>query len=131
MQKHTASTAVCEGSGPCLPSGAPAGIYIEEDARLIWERGIKRKHILRLLDALTVNVGLVRQIQRDGVQLIRYKLDGDGTYEIALSAFLEKCSILHGFAAGEDVFALPRDQWDFEARSGNGQLLLFMKRDDE
>lgn len=131
MHKHTKSSAVCEGSGPCLPSGAPAGIYAEEDGRLIWERGIKRKHILRFLDALTINAGLVRQLRKDGVQLIRYKLDGDSTYEIALAAFLEKCSILHGFAAGEDVYALPRNQWEFEAKPGNGQLLLFKKRDGE
>ena len=131
MQKHTASTAVCEGSGPCLPSGAPAGIYIEEDGRLIWERRIKQKHILRFLDALTINVGLLRQLETDGVQLIRYQLHGDGVYEIALASFLESCSILQGFAAGEDVYALPRDKWDSEAKSGNGQLLLFVKRDDE
>ena len=131
MRNPIRSTAVCEGSGPCLPSGAQVGIYKEGAGVLIWERGIRQKHILRFLDALTINVGLLRQLQRDGVQLVRYKLNGDGAYEIALASFLESCSILQGFAAGEDVFALPRSEWDFRDEPANGQLLLFRKRDDE
>lgn len=111
MQQYTESTAVREGSGPRLPHGGKVGSCLKEDGVLVWERKITQKHILRFLDALTINVGLLRQLQRDGVQRIRYKLDGDGVYEIPLPTFLERCSILQGFAGGEDVYALPRSEW--------------------
>jgi hypothetical protein len=113
MSNRNSSTAVCESRGPCLPSGAQIGVYEEENGVLIWERRIKRKHILRFLDGLTVNAGLLRQVRNTDTQVIRYTLDDDGVYEIPLSVFLERCSILQEFAGGEDVYALPRSEWRY------------------
>ena len=130
MQQYTESTAVREGNGPRLPSGGQVGSYLDKDGVRVWERKITQKHILRFLDALTVNARLLRQVREDGVQRIRYELAGNGAYEISLAAFLERCSMLQGFARGEDVYALPRCEWEFTPLARERPLVLFKVEDD-
>ena len=122
MTKYNHPAANCEAVGPTLPSGVQAGRYFEEHGLVTWERSIASKHILRFLDAFTINEGLLRQIQERGVDLIRYKLAAEGTYETSLSSFLQSRAFLPGFAAGEHVYALPRDQWDFQTTSREPSL---------
>ena len=128
--KNTQTKATCEVDGPRLPNGQEVGNYIEEDGLSIWERNVKRKHILRFLDAWTINELIVRQLVADCVDEIRYKTC-EGIYVVSLEDFLEQATLLRAFACDEDVYALPRNQWHFEEGSGSGQLLLFMKRDEE
>ena len=103
-----------ECEAPKLPNGAKVGTYLNENGILVWRRRIKPKHVLRLLDALTVNAYILEQLRQDGVLSIRYCLVGWGVYETSLASFLEKSAFLPGFAGGEDVHALPREQWDFQ-----------------
>lgn len=130
MQQHTRSIAVCEGGGPRLPNGQQVGSYSEEDENCVWTRSVCQKHLLRFLDAWTVNEGVLRQVSMDRISLIRYRAR-EGVYEITLSDFLDKATLLRAFACDEDVYALPRDAWSFTDEPESGQLLLFQKRDDE
>ena len=130
MHKNTRSLTVCEGGGPRLPNGQQVGSYSEEGGKLIWTRNVCQKHLLRFLDAWTINDGLLRQLCMDHVALIQYRAR-EGVYEIALSDFLEKAALLRAFACDEDVYALPRSVWSFTDEPENGQLVLFKKRDEE
>ena len=124
MKQHTRLEAIGPDSGPRLPNGRRAGRYLEEEGVLVWERMVQRKHILRFMDAFSVNEGLVAQIRRAGVRLIRYVLDGD-TYEITVTEFLSSCAVLPRFARGEDVYALPRASWRFQPRLDDFGLFAF------
>jgi len=86
--------------------------------------------VLRFLDAWTINDSILRQILTDRVDEVRYRAR-EGVYTISLTDFIDKATLLRAFACDEDVYALPRDQWDFEEEPSNGQLLLFVKRDEE
>lgn len=130
MQKHTASAVVCEGGGPRLPNGQQVGVYSEEDGRRIWTRNVCQRHVLRFLDAWTINDWILRQLLADRIDVARYRAR-EGVYSIPLTEFIDKATLLRAFACDEDVYALPRDEWDFEEEPSNGQLLLFMKRDEE
>ena len=130
MRNHNESAVICEGGGPRLPNGQPVGSYSNEDGRLVWTRNVCQKHLLRFLDAWTINESIMRQLPADSVDEVRYKTR-EGTYSIGLKEFLEEATLLRAFACDEDVYALPRGQWRFEEGSGSGQLLLFMKRDDK
>ena len=130
MNKDIKSAVICEGGGPRLPNGQQVGSYSEESGRRVWSRNVCQKHLLRFLDAWTINDVLLRQLAVDRVGLIRYRAR-EGVYTVTLSDFLEKANLLRAFACDEDVYALPRDQWAFEEEPSNGQLLLFMKRDEE
>ena len=114
----------------CLPSGSQVGKLVREDSGLVWERRIKTKHILRFLDALTLNDGLLRAIRGEDVILIRYRLRNVGVYEITLGRFLEKCSLLQGFANGEDVYAVPRGEWRFTPASARHLKLFSAEQSD-
>ena len=127
----TREARTCEAGGPRLPNGRQVGTYSEEDGRLVWTRNVCQKHLLRFLDAWTINDDLLRQIAADGVHLIRYQ-SREGVYEITLIEFMESANLLRAFACDEDVYALPRGKWSFEPKSGSKQLkLLLMKRDDD
>jgi|GEM_PF-4336592 len=130
MIENTRSRGVCGIGRPSLPNGQHVGSYSEEGGQLIWTRNVCQKHLLRFLDAWTINDSLLRKLTAHHVSLIRYR-SREGVYEVTLSDFLERATLLRAFACDEDVFAVARDQWDFEEEPTNGQLLLFRKRDDE
>jgi hypothetical protein len=130
MQNCNTRSRTREMGEPRLPNGRQVGIYSEEDGKLVWTRNVCQKHLLRFLDAWTINDDLLRQVAADGVHLIRYQTR-EGVYEVSLAEFMEGANLLRAFACDEDVYALPRGSWSFEPKSGSKQLkLLLMKRDD-
>jgi len=127
MYEHTQSRAICEGAGPRLPNGRTAGRYLQEAGVVVWVREVRRKHVLHFMDGFSINEGLLKQLRRAGVRLIRYVLDGD-VYEIELVEFLSSCAVLPNFARGEDVYALPRASWRFQPRLDDLGLFAFAGR---
>jgi len=124
MKQHTRLEAIGPDSGPRLPNGRRAGQYLREGGVLVWERNVHRKHVLNFMDGFSINEGLLKQLRRAGVRLIRYVLDGD-VYEIELTEFLASCAVLPRFARGEDVYALPRASWRFQPRLDDFGLFAF------
>lgn len=127
--KHTESLAVCEGGGPRLPSGHQLGSYSEEGGKFVWTRKVCNKHLLRFLDAWTLNEGPLRQISSDCVDRIRY-VSREGLYEVELAEFQIKATVLRRFACGEDVYALPRSEWAFSPQIHTKPLPLFEESSD-
>jgi len=116
---------------PQSPRGKRIGSYIEREGSTVWRRRVKQKHILRILDAFTVNETILGQLRQRKVDLIRYELRDVGSYEISLDSFLRLCTILRRFAEGEDVYAVPRSEWTFKPAEGNGALKLFELDDQD
>ena len=89
---------------------------------LIWERKVSPAHILRMRNAWTVNYGILQQLESFSVVLLRY-IAADGVYELPLQEFRRKAQRHPKFAAGEDVYSVPRREWRF--RPNLCQLELF------
>jgi len=127
--KNTRILRVCEGGAPRLPNGQRVGTYSSEDGHTVWTRNVCQKHLLRFLDAWTINDTIVQQLLGDAVYLIRY-VSREGTYTVTLERFLAEVILLPAFACDEDVYALPRDKWEFKSESGSQLMLLLKGRDD-
>ena len=91
---------------------------------MIWCRRVREKHILRFLDAWTLNEPLLPQLRAAGVSLLRY-VAPEGAYEAGLDTFLQRAAKLPSFACGETVLALPRCKWQFTP-SGEGQRMRLL-----
>jgi len=128
MRHSNTLAAGFEDSGPRLGNGRRVGRYIREAGSIVWARNISARHILYTRDALTINRGLLQQIRRAGVALVRYRLKGAGSYEIALDQFVADAVQLPGLANGEDVFCVPRANWRFTPELGGLTLFAFEGR---
>lgn len=96
-----------------LPGGARLGEIRRDEGTLVWERSVEGKHVLRMMDAYTINRPILAQLLRLDVDLVRYCAP-EGRYEIPLDVFVTTSKRLPGFANGEDVHALARSSWLFE-----------------
>jgi len=105
-----------------LPNGQPVGGLLVDAGCLIWERKVSPAHILRMRNAWTVNYGILQQLESFSVVLLRY-IAADGVYELPLQEFRRKAQRHPKFAAGEDVYSVPRREWRF--RPNLCQLELF------
>jgi len=105
-----------------LPNGKPVGKLSWEAGLLVWMRNVSPAHILRMRDAWTINYGILQQLGSLSVVLLRY-IAADGVYELPLEEFRRKAQRHPKFAAGEDVYSMPRREWRF--RPNLCQLELF------
>jgi len=128
MQDSSTSCAARGSTGPHLATGRRVGKFISEAGTLVWIRNITAKHVFYSRDALTINRGLLRQIQKARVALVRYRLRGVGAYEISLGQFVDEAVLLPGAANGEDVFCVPRSNWRFTPEFGGLTLFAFEGR---
>lgn len=111
-------------------TGKPVGKLRYEAGCLVWERTVGKAHVLRMVDGWTINRGILRQLSKARVDLVRY-VAPEGVYEITLSVFMEACRLWEGLANGEDVYSLPRSSHHWHFQPNTKLLGLFDMVDSE
>ena len=127
MQKHLSRKRVVGANGPTLRSSFVVGRFLSEDEHKVWERFVTDRHILRMLDAFTINAGILDQLVESGVDRIRY-VTKSGSYTVSLPHFVSRSRVLEKFANGEDVYALKRSDWTFATWREDAPLLSAASR---
>ncbi len=120
----SSSRDTCEGRKEIPLDVLSLGELRREGEAMVWCRCVRKKNILRFLDAWTLNEPLLTQLRQARVSLLRYRAP-EGLYEADLGFFAQEAARLPTFACGETVFALPRRKWQFTP-SGEGQRMRLL-----